>query len=111
LFGGVASRFSTPKHQRELDIFSRESGNIPLNINNVQKGLKDLSGAGLSENEIAESIAVVSAFAGITRIVDATGHKCPGAERGISIVVPTLFFIRKNLLLLGLIVFLYFFWK
>jgi len=111
VFGAVAGRFGTPKHQHVLDNFAREAGRIPLNMNNVQKCLKDLSSAGLSENEVAESISMVTAFAGISRIVDATGHKSvTGSERGISIIVPMLSFIRKYFLVV-LALLLYFFWK
>jgi len=110
VFGAVVGRFTHPKHNRLLDNFSKEAAKLPLNMKEIAGCKKDLSDAGLTSEEILESVAVISAFTAISRIVDATGHKDLSPQVAVGIrLVPILFFLRSYwpIILLGLV---YYFW-
>jgi len=70
----MSGKLNTVKHETELVSFGVNAGRNPYDHKAIGKSLADLKSCGLSSTEIAECVAVVAAFACITRVVDATGH-------------------------------------
>jgi len=65
------------KYNSKLNEFGTNAGIIPLNLEHNDKLLQDLKELGYNVDQQVDCIAIISAFACISRIVDATGHKLP----------------------------------